>query len=319
MLLAVAALAVAKMGNAMIDPAVDLNLICEQAFKDAQAKYPEDMLKPEDVSISIYVIKRASNSWIRGGYRGDQSTYPASVVKMFYMAYAAHLMDKGELVSSPEFERAANDMIKDSNNDATGYIVDRVCGTTPGPELSEKDLKIFGDKRRAVNRWFEALGYKGINAVQRTYNEGPYGRERQWVGEKFDNRNSLSAEVCGQLLADIALEKHWGAKSAAWMKDLLHRANNQDEPDKADGQSRAYIGRVIPSGTKLYSKAGWTSETRHDAAWLVMPDGREFAISIFTTKGKNLTLVSYIGSRLLASLGYEVVEPVGDPLLDPVD
>jgi hypothetical protein len=319
MILASIACAISCSLSVMNNRPLDINKVCETAFADAQVKFPDDQLKTEDVGISVYMIDRSAGTWLRGGYRGDQPMYPASVVKMFYLAYAAHLMDTGELVSTREFERAARDMIKDSNNDATGYIVDRICGTTPGPELSDADLKVFGEKRRSANRWFESLGYTGVNAVQRTYNEGPYGRERQWLGEKYENRNSLTPEVCGQLLSDIALEKHWSKKSSAWMKALLSRANVQDEPEQADAQSRAYIGRVIPSGTKLYSKAGWTGETRHDAVWLVMPDGKEFAISIFTTKAKNLTLVSYIGARILEALGYQVIEPVGDPVLDVAD
>ena len=36
-------------------------------------------------------------------------------------------------------------------------------------------------------------------------------------------------------------------------------------------------------GVKLWSKAGWTSTTRHDAAYLEMPDGARFVLVTFTT------------------------------------
>lgn len=294
---------------------INLDTISQQAFVAAQQKFIEDKLLPEDVGISIYLINRPAETWVRGGYRADQAMYPASVVKMFYMAYAAHLLDTGELVSTPEFERAASDMIRDSNNDATGYMIDRICGTTPGPEMDEQALAEFGEKRRSVNRWFSTLGYEKVNAVQRTYNEGPYGRESQWLGENLSNRNSLTPESCARLMAEIALEKLWKPESSKWMKDLLHRNNPQDDFENADGQAMAYIGRVIPAGTKLYSKAGWTSNTRHDAAWLVMPDGMEYAISIFSTRGNNLQLVSFIAARILSSLGYQIKEPEGDPVV----
>jgi len=38
---------------------------------------------------------------------------------------------------------------------------------------------------------------------------------------------------------------------------------------------------------KLWSKAGWTSTTRHDAAYLEMPDGSKFVLVTFTTDHAN--------------------------------
>lgn len=293
----------------------DLDRISSQAFVAAQQKFPDDTIKPEDVGISVYEIKRSDNNWVRGGYRSEEQMYPASVVKMFFLAFAAHQLDEGAITLSQEMQRAARDMIVDSNNDATGYMIDKICGTTPGPEISAEELKVFGEKRSKINKWFESFGYSKINAVQRTYNEGPYGREAQWLGENYSNRNSLCADACSRLMADIALNSHWSKEHNGWMKTLLNRANPQDDLENADGQARAYIGRVIPPGTKLYSKAGWVNQQRHDSAWLVMTDGREFAISIFTQKGSNLQLVSYIAAKILSSLGYDVKEPEGDPAL----
>jgi beta-lactamase class A len=316
MTVAVAALALIVPSGRMEQ--INLDQICANAVAAAQSHFPADNILPEDIGISLYLVNRAEKSWVRGGFRGDVQMYPASVVKMFFMAYAAHKLETGEIASSPEFERAASDMIQVSSNDATGYIVDKICGTTPGPELDEKGLREFGEKRKSVNRWFESHGYQGVNAVQRTYNEGPYGRERQWVGEKFDNRNMLSPDNCSMLMADIALGRHWDQPRVDWMKNLLSRINPQDDFEKSDGQARAYIGRVIPAGTKLFSKAGWTSSTRHDSAWLVLPDGREVTLTIFTTKAQNLQLVSYIAGEILTGLGYQVKPPIGDPVMPVV-
>jgi hypothetical protein len=40
-------------------------------------------------------------------------------------------------------------------------------------------------------------------------------------------------------------------------------------------------------GVRLWSKAGWTSTTRHDAAYLELPDGAKFVLVIFTTDHAN--------------------------------
>ena len=40
-------------------------------------------------------------------------------------------------------------------------------------------------------------------------------------------------------------------------------------------------------GVRLWSKAGWTSTTRHDAAYLELPNGAKFVLVTFTTDHAN--------------------------------
>jgi len=42
-----------------------------------------------------------------------------------------------------------------------------------------------------------------------------------------------------------------------------------------------------PPGSKLWSKAGWTTQTRHDAAYVELPSEAKFVIIIFTTDHAN--------------------------------
>lgn len=289
---------------------VDLVGLCAEVVARTRAAYPDEKLGSEDVALTVGLIDREAGSVDFGDAAGEVSMYPASLVKTFFLAFAGHLLDEGALTVSDEAERACRDMIVDSSNDATGYVVDWTCGTTPGPELDAAGLAEFGRKREAANRWFKSLGYRRVNAVQRTYNEGPYGRERQWVGESFTNRNMLTSNACARLMADIALDKHWSKERGEWMRGLLRRANPADEPEMADAQARAYVGKVIPSRTILYSKAGWTSQVRHDMAWLVMPDGREVVIVPFTKRGGNATMVSFMAAEVLRGLGYSPRDPM---------
>jgi hypothetical protein len=60
----------------------------------------------------------------------------------------------------------------------------------------------------------------------------------------------------------------------------------QREPFKkpnADEQATAYTGAGLPAGAKLWSKAGWTSTARHDAALVELPNGGRFVLVTFTT------------------------------------
>jgi hypothetical protein len=66
-------------------------------------------------------------------YRGVESIYPASVVKLFYLVALHEWLEQGMAQPSTELERATKDMIVDSSNDATSLVVDVLTGTTSGP------------------------------------------------------------------------------------------------------------------------------------------------------------------------------------------
>lgn len=112
-------------------------------------------------------------------------------------------MQTGALKQTPELERALHDMIVDSSNDATHYVVDALTGTTDGAELEETALREWMDKRNATNRYFAGLGYEKINVNQKTWCEGPYGRERQGLGPNFEYRNKLTTEAVARLIYEI--------------------------------------------------------------------------------------------------------------------
>jgi hypothetical protein len=52
----------------------------------------------------------------------------------------------------------------------------------------------------------------------------------------------------------------------------------------ADYQTREFIGMVLPSAAKLWSKAGYMSVARHDAAIIEFANGRKIVLIIFTEK-----------------------------------
>lgn len=278
----------------------DLSKVCLDAANAAIARYPKDQLKPEDLAISVRII--AGGPVESGSFRGDQPFYPASVVKAFFLAYFAVCLDKGTVEFSEENQRAARDMIVASNNDATGHIVNVVTGALPGPSLPEAELKDWMQKRQVVNEWFRAKGYAGVNACQRTYNEGPYGRERQGLGPNYEHRNTLTTDACVRLMDDLSAGRLASPTRTDWMLSLLRREIPADS-DKADGQSKGYTGKVLPSACKLWSKAGWTSEVRHDMALVEAPNGLRVAIAIFTKRGANAEMVSFLAAEVLKPLG----------------
>ncbi|HSH95358.1 MAG TPA: serine hydrolase, partial [Roseimicrobium sp.] len=166
----------------------------------------------------------------------------------------------------------------DSSNEATGLVMDALTDTTSGPELSKEELEHWYEKRNAVNRYFIAQGFRGINVNRKPWNDGPYGREIQSVkAHEPNHRNWLTTDATARLMAEIALDRSVSPKRSAEMKALLHR----ELKTKKDIQSQ-FTGPALPEGTKLWSKAGWTSQTRHDAVYLELPGGRKAVLVIFT-------------------------------------
>ena len=91
-------------------------------------------------------------------------------------------------------------MIVDSGNEATGYVLDVLTDTTSGPELPPAELAVWHEKRNVVNRYFHQLGYTDINANRKTWNDGPYGRDKQAVDQFIPARNCLTTNATGASL-----------------------------------------------------------------------------------------------------------------------
>ncbi|MDX2065158.1 MAG: serine hydrolase [Fimbriimonadaceae bacterium] len=288
----------------------ELDRIAERAARAAIAQFSAQNVREEQVSVAIAAISADGRSYEQGGFRAEASYYPASVVKLFYLAHLHHLLAGKKLRWNDELKRATRDMIVDSSNDGTGLVLDTITGTTGGPELAKRDLAKWMDRRQAVNRWYGGLGYTGHNVCQKTWNEGPYGRERQGYGPKFELRNALTAAVSARLMADIATDRIVNPAACAEMRDLLRRPILAEDP-RADFQSRAFIGKALAPGAKLWSKAGYVENERHDVALIESPSGRRVVLAVFTKQqSRTPDLIPYIARQVLASFEVPVQEKI---------
>jgi beta-lactamase class A len=191
------------------------------------------------------------------------------------------------------------DMIEESLNEATGLVVDTLTGTTSGPEMPEAELKVWWEKRNAVNLYFTSLGYTNINASKKPWCEGPYGREIQATKAFEPRRNALTTDATARLMSEIALHKVVTPARCDQMLELLHR----DTGDKNNAQAHSFIGAGLPQGAKLWSKAGWTSETRHDCGYVELADGRKFVLTVFTVGHANeKEIIPFVARTVVADL-----------------
>src|SRR2546430_13400164 len=179
-------------------------------------------------------------------------------------------------------------MIVVSSNEATQYVVDVLTHTTGGYELSPKEMEELQIQRNVVNRYYASLGFTNINVNQKTFGEDAYGREKVSRGPNGENRNKLTTDATARLLSEIVTGRAVNTTRSAQMMELLKRDFSGTSTDN-DDQGHGFTGIALQgvSGARLWSKAGWTSTTRHDAAYIELPNGAKFVLVTFTVDHAN--------------------------------
>jgi len=249
--------------------------------------------------------------WAQGpkgaSWRGDQARYPASVVKLLYLVATEAWLQQQLLDDDPELRRALADMIRDSSNDATGLVVDLLSGTSSGPELPPPAFARWSRQRQLVNRWCEQLGWsewQGCNACQKTWGDGPYGRERQFYGPQLENRNRLSSDFCARLLHGVIAGALLSPLACQRMQTLLARSLDAEQrAADPENQVDGFLGAALPPEARLWSKAGWMSQARHDAAYIEAA-GSPPSLLVVLSEGRacagDTALLPELSRRLLA-------------------
>lgn len=292
-----------------------LQELVEQAARTTLQRFAGQGLQEKNLAITLIDLREAKGRRLsevmrrrarplRASFRGDAPIYPASVVKLFYLAAAHRWLQDGKLQETEELRRAMRDMIVESSNDATHYVVDVLTRTTSGGELGDAEMREWAMKRNAVNRYFASLGYTGINVNQKPWCEGPYGRERVFLGQNYENRNKLTTDATARLLAEIVTGDAVAAEASRKMMELLKRDLTAAGSDDPDDQTHGFTGSALPVGARLWSKAGWTSSARHDAAYIELADGARFVLVTFTTDhSRERDIIPTVARVIIAGLG----------------
>ena len=265
-----------------------LTCVAETTLKE----FPK--LNADDLSLSVIDLTKPE-SVVRADYHGDVPFYPASLVKLFFMVETYH---QGHI--TPEIERALREMIQVSDNDAAAFLLDVLTDTASGSELEGKALDEFINRRRKLNRYFTSLGYD-ISAMIKPWSFGPFGRDRQIMGEKLINRNRASANSFASLLLWIVRGHAVSPQASDAMLALLHRPLSPTRP--TENQVKEFLGESLPTRSRLWSKEGDTSEVRHDAAYVELAGGTKLIIVILSRgAADDKTVLPVIGKHLLAEI-----------------
>jgi len=225
-------------------------------------------------NIAITWINYSTNIKFKKGFgygiNQEKKYYPASIIKLVYGLAIHDWIAKKRIILNEQIENAVFNMLQYSSNDATSFIVDLLTGTTSGLSIEGVAWDQWKYQREIINDWLINLGWdevKEFNCCQKTWEDGPYGREKDFYEQNNQNRNSMSTHGTAKILEDIILNKIY-LENNVKLKDFLFRNLAKDQKkENNNNQVKGFLGEGLPQNTPFWSKAGLMSQARHDAAW----------------------------------------------------
>jgi len=242
----------------------------------------------------------------------DTAYSPASLIKLFnaYLAKVKILSqvksvlnrseeseDFGKRTSADDIYDAIHQSISVSDNDALSLLVDYNSDTQSGLRLDQEGFAEFAFRRKKTTDLFKSKNYSdALRLHSKCFSFAPYGRDEQLV---FSNEglgpNSCKIEDIVRIMKDIYRDFPDLYKP---MSRIIGVSNDEQTQFIAKGleQHRDQV-------KEFYSKAGWTSTVRHDAALIKLQDNREVLLVIMT---KGLSeypdLIPSLAQAVIASL-----------------
>jgi hypothetical protein len=207
-------------------------------------------------------------------WRGGQLRQPGSLVNLIYLVACEAWLQRQLLRDEPELRRAMAAMVKPapSAHGATGLIVDLLSGTTSGPSLTEDRFITWKSQRELVTHWLESLGWPelvGWQACQKTWADGPYGRELDFHRAVQGYRNLLTTDGTARLLEAVMAGSIISPPACRRMQSLLERPLGDSSMNTAELDELAeFINPGISPNTRIWGKASWVGEARHGAAYV---------------------------------------------------
>jgi beta-lactamase class A len=242
-------------------------------------------------ALSITLIDINSHSIAE--YKQEKLRFPASVVKLFWMVNLYAQLEKNKISDSAIINHDLYKMIVESDNEASSRILDILTDTQSGEDLEGEEYQKWLSKRYQVNNFFSNAGYENINISQKTFPipyiqlYEPKGRDLQMRGDpKQPIRNKISTYQAARLMYEIAEEKAISPvvsqKMKQWLlRDLKPEAWKNIDPNQGYfNPVRAFFGESLPINLSFYSKAGWTSQTRQEVAF-IKDDKIAYILAIF--------------------------------------
>jgi len=261
-------------------------------------------------NIAITWINYEANSKKGYGYgiNNRKKIYPASIVKLVYSLAIYNWIENKTILRNIQVDEAIQEMLQNSSNDATSFIVDLLTGTTSGPSLEKEIFNSWKFQRIIINDWLQTLNWEELqefNCCQKTWEDRPYGREKDFYGTSNKNRNTMTTDGTARIMEEIMQNINYSEKNINLRNCLLRDINEQSQYNDENNQINGFLGEGLPQKIPFWSKAGLMSEVRHDAAWWVNENQSKTLLVVFT-EGKEFAKDNYFLPELSKTI-YEFI------------
>ena len=260
--------------------------------KTCYEKYPNSL---NNIAVTWINYEGSSKKGYGYGINNRKKIYPASIVKLVYSLAIYYWIENKTILRDIQIDEAIQAMLQNSSNDATSFIVDLLTGTTSGPSLEKEIFNRWKYQRTIINDWLKTLNWEELqdfNCCQKTWEDSPYGREKDFYGTSNKNRNAMTTDGTARIMEEIMQNIHF-SKENIDLKNFLFRELNQESQCKdSHNQISGFLGEGLPHKTHLWSKAGLMSEARHDVAWWINRNQTKTLLIVFT-EGKEFAKDNY--------------------------
>ena len=255
--------------------------------------------KLNNIAVTWINYEKSSNKGYGYGINNRKKIYPASVVKLVYSLAIYNWIENKTILRDIKVDEAIQQMLQNSSNDATSFIVDLLTGTTSGPSLEKEIFNRWKFQRTIINDWLKTLNWeevKDFNCCQKTWEDRPYGREKDFYGTHNNNRNVMTTDGTARIMEEIMQNISFNEKNIDLRKCLFREIMEKSQYNDENNQINGFLGEGLPPKIPFWSKAGLMSEARHDAAWWINKNQSKTLLVIFT-EGKELANDNYFLPR----------------------
>lgn len=252
------------------DPALD------RAVAEAREEYLATRPTPLTRVDAVILLPNPDGSWRRGSFNPETIAYPASCVKLPYLAAAMHWCRVNGKPYS-HLDASVTPMIRKSSNEMTGVVVDAITGAPNDASLTAVDERFLAwyAKRRYTEEYLDARNLLGNQTIlHKTYpsnsGESPTGAEK--TAQTHRGMNQMQPKLSASLMLEIikgAIEP----EANGYMRDLLRHNPTSDQ---------SILGHGLPPGSQYENKPGLAYDTVEDIAYAVLPNGREMILAVFS-------------------------------------
>ena len=245
--------------------------VLQQAVEDARARFLQAQ-RFDRLDVTV-LLASPDGIWRRGSVGGDRPWYPASCVKLGFGIAAAHWCEAAG--RAPDcLDQAVLPMLRDSDNVATGVVVDAITGVANGL-VDGADFDAWQARRFYTEELLERHGLlAGQRFGNKTYptnsGEMPEGLERLLL--ERHGRNSMHADGSARLMLAL-VQGEFGAPARDYLRSRLRRPLIS---------ANSAMGGAFPQGTVYESKIGEAYDTLAEIVHAELPDGRRLIVAAYS-------------------------------------